>query len=226
MNSTERKASILNAAAKVFVAQGFEPATLTTIAQASGAAIGSITHFFNDKVGLGEAVRDAAMARLAALVAKALESPGHNVTASLHAAVTGYLHWAREHPADVRVLQELASVKSKRHRPGAVHQRLLDALARWAAPHIQTRTLPPISPAGLYAIILAPVASLALASVDGNNEEISEPVQSMDWPGVLAHGAVEALRFPARSSHSKPRQPEEAAKPTKSRRPGQGHLPI
>ena len=175
---------------------------------------------------MAEAVRDAAMARLVTLVSKALESPGPNVTASLHAAVMGYLHWARDHPADVRVLQELASVRSKRHRPGAVHQLLLDALARWAAPHIQTRILPPMSPAGLYAIILAPVASLALASADSNGEGISEPVQPMDWPGVLAHGAMEALRFPAEGSHSKPRRPEETAKPTKGRRPGQGHLPI
>jgi hypothetical protein len=80
--------------------------------------------------------------------------------------------------------------------PGGTHQPLLDVLARWAAPHIQTRALPLMSPAGLYAIIRAPVASLAVASVGGNGEP-TEP-ELIDWPGVLARGALETLEHPTR----------------------------
>jgi len=54
--STRRLASFLDAAAELFVEAGFEAATMTTIAERSGASIGTLYHYFPDKHSVASAL--------------------------------------------------------------------------------------------------------------------------------------------------------------------------
>ena len=54
--SVAKRDHIMKTAAVLFVEHGFEHTTLAMVAKASGAAIGSITHFFGDKSELAAAV--------------------------------------------------------------------------------------------------------------------------------------------------------------------------
>ena len=194
-DTAARKASILKAAVSSFVDFGFEDATLKAISQASGAAIGSIVHFFTDKPGLALAVRTEAAQGLAVVVTRALEGSGNAAPASIFAAITAYLEWAHSNPTDVLVLHRLRlidGVDDQQARHGDIHQSLFTSLAIWAAPYIQTQVMRPMSPSGLFAIILAPVAFIALTSVNSGCHEANEP-ESTGWPTILTQAAVAAL---------------------------------
>lgn len=54
--STRRLASFLDAAADLFVEAGFEAATMTAIAERSGASIGTLYHYFPDKRAVASAL--------------------------------------------------------------------------------------------------------------------------------------------------------------------------
>lgn len=54
--STRRLASFLAAAADLFVEVGFEAATMTAIAERSGASIGTLYHYFPDKQAVASAL--------------------------------------------------------------------------------------------------------------------------------------------------------------------------
>jgi AcrR family transcriptional regulator len=51
-NSSAKRDRILQTAAALFIEHGFDGTTLAMVAKASGAAVGSITHFFRDKAQL------------------------------------------------------------------------------------------------------------------------------------------------------------------------------
>jgi len=54
--STRRLASFLDSAAELFVEVGFEAATMTAIAERSGASIGTLYHYFPDKLAVASAL--------------------------------------------------------------------------------------------------------------------------------------------------------------------------
>jgi AcrR family transcriptional regulator len=54
--STRRLASFLDAAADLFAEVGFEAATMTAIAERSGASIGTLYHYFPDKLSIASAL--------------------------------------------------------------------------------------------------------------------------------------------------------------------------
>ena len=54
--SVIKRDRILKTATTLFIEHGCEHTTFAMVAKASGAAIGSITHFFGDKSGLAAAV--------------------------------------------------------------------------------------------------------------------------------------------------------------------------
>ncbi len=54
--STRRLASFLDAAADLFVEVGFEAATMTAIAERTGASIGTLYHYFPDKLAVASAL--------------------------------------------------------------------------------------------------------------------------------------------------------------------------
>ena len=51
-DSAAKRRQILQAAGTLLAEQGFDGMTLTEVSKASGAAVGSIMHFFVDKAGL------------------------------------------------------------------------------------------------------------------------------------------------------------------------------
>ncbi len=78
-DTPRRKKVIIAAAAKLFSERGYEATTLSMISQASGAAVGSLNHYFTDKAGLAAAVYDDAVGSFIAVVEAALRGHGRNI---------------------------------------------------------------------------------------------------------------------------------------------------
>ena len=157
---------ILQAATELFVAHGYDRTTLAMVATKSGAAVGSVVHFFKDKPGLAVAVREQAIEPLATAIDQALTTGGSDVAGSTRMAVSAYLNWAHTHPNNVRVIQELRLVRAG--PPSgcgrlAVYRPVLGAIRKWTIPLIEAGILPPISPEEVYAIMLAPAEFAAVA---------------------------------------------------------------
>ena len=164
-----KRARILQTATELFAANGFEGTTLVMVATKSGAAVGSVVHFFIDKAKLAVAVREQAIERLTMAIDLALTTGPRDVTISVRMAVSAYLTWATKYPADVRVLQELrlvAAATPSRQRQLAIYEPLLEILEKWTIPLIEAGTLPPISRNDLYAVVLAPAEFAAVAGLE------------------------------------------------------------
>jgi hypothetical protein len=74
-------------------------------------------------------------------------------------------------------------MKEREDLHAVVHQPFFEVLANWAAPHIQTRMMRPVSPAGLYAIILAPMeASFWLPFAGSANRPLNQEKQRIGRP--------------------------------------------
>jgi AcrR family transcriptional regulator len=103
----ETRARILDAAARLFAANGFEATTFAMIGSASGTAIGSIVHCFDDKADLARIIYASAMDRLASAVARAVGRHSIDVPRTINAAISACFSWAANHPRDATLLQSL-----------------------------------------------------------------------------------------------------------------------
>ena len=222
-----KRTRVLEAAATLFAANGFEQTTLAMVAAKSGAAVGSVIHFFADKSGLAVAVRERVMERLAAVIDQALTTGGSDVNGSAWMAVSAYLNWAHNHPDDVRGLQELRLVRAPapsgcRRVPD--YRLVLAALQKWAIPLIEAGVLPPMSPADVYAVMIAPAEFAAVARLENGERHLDAP----DLAAVLFGAACAGLnRLPATTDVGAPARPSGGRRRYKGGDgPFQGALPI
>jgi AcrR family transcriptional regulator len=92
-DSAAQRRRILKVAATLLAERGFDGMTFAKLNKASGAAVGSVIHFFGDKAGLAAAVAEDLACRLAADAKKALHAAhGQDVGAAVGAllsALTG-----------------------------------------------------------------------------------------------------------------------------------------
>jgi AcrR family transcriptional regulator len=101
--SSETRAALIDAAARVFVERGFHGATVREIAQSAGYTNPVLYYHFAGKEELYEAVIRAAFERFQSLVSEALESEREPL-ARLHAIAEAQLRFGRDDPVRLRLL--------------------------------------------------------------------------------------------------------------------------
>lgn len=209
-----KRARILTAAATLFAEKGVEGTTLAMIAKASGAAVGSITHYFGDKPRLAAAVHDNLVDRLIAVAEAALGGYGTDPSGAIRTLLSDCLAWVEAFPHDLGLIAALAAYTSKPAQDGmdGMQQRLARVLATWAEPLVHANTVAPLTSTQLYAVILAPAmcAAMPFAGAASNNRE-----SSVGWLPVLAAAAVRAIAPPNR----KPNQPLPGGSDVRARQP-------
>src|SRR5215470_6766379 len=134
-DSSAKQARILKAAAALFVDHGYEATTLQKVSEKSGAAIGSITHFFTDKSGLAARVYEDVMRELAADARVALRGHATDVEVAVQTLIVACLGWDKKFPNHRRLIRILEPCLEQSRRGRAVErqQELEDVLAEWAA---------------------------------------------------------------------------------------------
>lgn len=195
--SVAKRDHILKTAATLFVEHGFEHTTLAMVAKASGAAIGSITHFFGDKSELAAAVLEDVARPLIAYVDVALHEHPKDARAAIPALLAACSDWAIGYPEHPRLIAQLEASIWKRdaHSSRWCWHGLTAALAKWAAPLVAGRRITALSPAQLYAVILAPTLD-ALRSDPAEAAAASTP----DWLSAFTEAAIAALIGPTRKA--------------------------
>lgn len=197
--SVAKRDHIMKTAAVLFVEHGFEHTTLAMVAKASGAAIGSITHFFGDKSELAAAVLEDVARPLIAHVDAALREHPKDVGTAIRALLASCSDWAIGHPEHPRLIAQLEAIIWKRDASSSQWGRhgLTTALEKWAAPLVAKQRIKPLSAAQLYAVIMAPI-------LDALRSDLEEAAgaSTLDWLPAFTEAAIVALTGPLRASRS------------------------
>ncbi len=120
----ERRQQLVEVARAVFAARGFDAAALEEIAERAGVTRPILYSHFGDKQGLFEAVVDAEIARVAAVVTDAIAAPGPP-REIVERGLRAFFAYVREHPEGHAVLTRDAPV----HVSDAGLGTMLDGLA-------------------------------------------------------------------------------------------------
>ncbi len=204
----DTRARILAAAARLFAVHGFTGTSFAMIGAAGGVATGSIVHCFPDKAALSAAVYRLALDRLAASVTRAIGRYPADVPGTIDALVSACFAWAAACPDDpvlIGRLAEHAAVQDTAAQNVAVQEmdgpqtRLEPLLEAWAQPLIRAGLVQPLTPAQLYAVIIAPALCAAAAQLDVVDGPAA-PV--IGWKTVLVTAALAAVQ--ASSPKSRP----------------------
>jgi AcrR family transcriptional regulator len=134
----QRVASLLEAAAAVFVEKGYEAATMTEIAARAGAPIGSLYQFFPGK----EALADTLLQHYAGLLAGGLETlEGQAATLTPAALAERLLTLMQRYPKEREVAHVLADVRLDESERRAMFRQMLRkhiaAVLRAHAPRLE-----------------------------------------------------------------------------------------
>lgn len=219
-DSPGKQAQILTAAARLFAEKGFDGTTLAMVGTASGAAVGSIAHYFGDKPGLAAAVYADVARDLVARTVAALNRHGTDMTAAIRALLRACYAWAAERPYGPRALAVLAAPVCTQppHSTALLESRLAAALATWAAPLVAANVMVPRTPAQLYALLVAPALHVILAAADPLNAD--DPSTAV-WIGVLTAAALAGLRASGPPAPEMRRPARQA-----TRNPAGGRAPV
>lgn len=103
--STRRLAGFLDAAADLFAEVGFEAATMTAIAERTGASIGTLYHYFPDKSSIALALLSQYAQEIEALL-RPLIARAHTLTHQSFAdqLIETITEFAEQHPAYLKLL--------------------------------------------------------------------------------------------------------------------------
>lgn len=152
-----RRRVILDAALEVFVARGFEGATIDDVRQRSGASVGSIYHHFGSKERLAAALYAEGIADYQQGL---LETLAHDPSPAdgIAALVGHHLRWVESHPELARFLlvRLPPEVLSDSAAPGAEQNAAAEAVSAWLEPHRRAGRVRRVAPDLLLAILLGP----------------------------------------------------------------------
>jgi AcrR family transcriptional regulator len=124
---------ILQAAAALFLAQGFDATSMEQVRQRAGVSNGSLYHHHPTKNHLARALYEAALADFHGAVLKAIagDPPAE---AGMRGLVAAYVAWVLKHPDRARVLHELrrtTAIAGAEPDWGALNAEAHAALRRW-----------------------------------------------------------------------------------------------
>lgn len=188
--SIARKREIVAAARVLLIKHGRERMTLADVAKKSGAATGSIMHFYKTKDGLAAAVAEEVIGAIVADAAAALEGHDLEVEPAVRSLLTACSRWPQRFPHYLRLARYIEADPPEAGEPGAqgLQLRLETVLAVWARPLIAVRRVTPLSSAELYAVLIAPVlCDTAQAVVPALGERDTE------WIDILSSAALKAI---------------------------------
>jgi AcrR family transcriptional regulator len=127
----KRVVQLKAAAEEVFAEQGYEAATMTAIAKAAGAPIGSLYQFFPSKEALALTLMQQYLEEAAGLIAKLREGPvldAQTLAGELIGRSGGYL---KAHPAWTVLAEAPALVAIKPDARGTLARMLEEILLEW-----------------------------------------------------------------------------------------------
>jgi len=153
---------ILQAAAALFLAQGFEGTSMEQVRQRAGVSNGSLYHHHPTKNHLARALYEAALADFHGAVLKAIAGDAA-AEAGVRGLVAAYIAWVLKHPDRARVLHELrrtTAVAGAEPDWGALNAQAHGALRDWAG-RCAARGQMKSMPFGVWiALVFAPLLQL------------------------------------------------------------------
>jgi AcrR family transcriptional regulator len=189
--SAGRRQEILGAAQALLIKQGYEGMTMKTVAERAGAAMGSVTHFFEKKQALAAAVAKDTIDKLAANAEAALKGHENDEGGAIRSIIGACSSWTQKFP-HYHALVGYAEFSQRvvvGQRPDSLQARLEGVLADWARTPRQDGKIAPLSSAQLYAVIIAP------AICDVRFPVIRPSTKSnIDWIDSLSRAALVALQ--------------------------------
>jgi AcrR family transcriptional regulator len=187
--SKARKREILNVARTLLIERGLNGTSIAEVANRSGAAVGSVTHFYKTKDALAAAVAEEVIGAVVADAEAALTGHDSDVERAVRSLLAACSRWPREFPHYQRLARYTESDPPMTDGPGAqgLQVRLEKVLVAWARPLIAAKRVVRLSSAQLYAILIAPVLS------DTTNPAEAPHGKQDDWIGFLSSAALKAI---------------------------------
>ncbi len=114
-DSERSKSAILNAAAELFCAKGFNATSIGDIASAAGLARGTPAYFFGSKENLYKAVLEAILVKSQQIIPNALEQAGINPSPNrlIEVFTDAYMDFHHHNPEFLRMIHWIALEKNR-----------------------------------------------------------------------------------------------------------------
>jgi AcrR family transcriptional regulator len=160
---------LLDAALRVYAAEGERGITVGAVTRASGVSLGSLYHHFGSIDGLVSALTHRWLGRLLGELLVSLQG-APTARAGIDALVQGYLAFIREH-RDAALL--LHSSTADRHTMAHgkelrdTQEARLSAFAQWVQPHVESGELAPLPLPLIESLALGPVVAVARRWLSG-----------------------------------------------------------
>jgi AcrR family transcriptional regulator len=202
--SVGRKQEILEAARVLLIEQGYDRMTFKSVAELSGAAVGSITNFFKTKEALAAAVAKEMNDKLVADAEASLERHGTDVDPAVRSLITACSRWPQKFPHCHQLARyaDAEQQPAKKSSSPGLQARLESVLAAWARSLIAANRLVPLSSSELYAILIAP------AACDTTRPINTAPAnRRIDWVDFLASVAIHAIAVQQHGPKQRARSP-------------------
>lgn len=156
------KSQILQAAAALFLAQGFDATSMEQVRQRAGVSNGSLYHHYPTRNHLALALYEAALADFHAALLKPLaaEPPAE---AGVRGLVAAHIAWVVKHPDRARVLHELrrtTAIAGAEPDWGALNAEAYAALRRWVEACVQRGEMKHMAFGVWIALAFAPLLQL------------------------------------------------------------------
>jgi AcrR family transcriptional regulator len=190
METPDTKTRLLDAAASVFLAQGFANASLEMVRLQAGVSNGSLYHHFPNKSVLADALyahtlRDVHAFMLAPISAQAPAEEG------VKGLVQAYVQWVLKNPDRARLLNALratGALADAPHERGETNAKAFAALAQWVLQHTAAGRMRAMPQPVWMALVFSPVMALAPHWLKADTPKVSPQVRT-----TLAHAAWMAI---------------------------------
>ena len=161
MDPASTKARLLEAAAKVFLAHGFGPASMDLVRQEAGVSNGSLYHHFPTKAQLADALyawtlRDFHATVLAPIAGRA------GAQAGVKGMIRAFVQWVEQNPGSARLLHELrrGGGLSPGAEMAAANGDGFGALAGWIARKVEAGEMRDLPLPVWTALVFSPAISM------------------------------------------------------------------
>ncbi|MFE2266687.1 TetR/AcrR family transcriptional regulator [Streptomyces griseosporeus] len=163
---------LLDAALRVYAAEGERGVTVAAVTKASGVSLGSLYHHFGSIDGLIAALAQRWLGRLLGELAVSLQE-ARTARDGIDAVVRSYLAFVQEH-RDAALLLHSATADRYGMTRGKelrdTQEARLSAFAQWLEPHIRSGELAPLPLPLVESLILGPVVGVARRWLSGTGD--------------------------------------------------------
>jgi AcrR family transcriptional regulator len=190
MDPTPTRQRLLDAAAQVFLEQGFTAASMDLVRQQAGVSNGSLYHHFPTKAQLADALYADTLRQFHAVLMQPVLGRASAQTA-VKGLVRAYIDWVVGHPGLARLLHELKRSGELAGGPGEwekANTEGFDQLRLWVERKTEAGELRPMPFAAWMAIVFSPCISLTPHWVKLSPPEVPPKMRAAlehaAWAGV------------------------------------------